>query len=324
MLHQRNVEGLRENAQKKRQEAIERTEQGIRQLLKEGRSINFKTVAEVSNVSTAWLYKEPEIKARIEHLREQGTRNSSVPPQQKATDASKDAKYQALKKRLQEVEAENRGLRDHLEAIHGRQRVLADENDTQRREIERLTKLLNEAKNETKVEIGAFNQTNGIRTLSSVKPNNRILPLTNWSSARRGISDKIQAELDELGIQLNTTLEKKIKSAPVDVVSKAIDALKQRQAKEEVGNPSGFLVRAIEGQWTPNQPSNAKSKFPSGFLEAYQRLCDAGVVDGGESSDLPVWNNEIYVRVLNPNPKPWEAPYIQMHWKEALEECGLT
>ena len=150
--HERNVEGLRQNAQKKRQEAISRTEEGIKQLVKEGRSVNFKTVAEVADVSTAWLYKESEIKTRIEYLREQGgDKKKSVHAQQKATEASKDAKYQALKQGLEQVEAENRGLRDHLEAIHGRQRVLVDENETQCREIERLTKLLNEANAEIEI-----------------------------------------------------------------------------------------------------------------------------------------------------------------------------
>jgi len=45
MTVQRNVEGLRQNAQKKRQEALEKVEQGIRKLLKEGRTVNFNTVA---------------------------------------------------------------------------------------------------------------------------------------------------------------------------------------------------------------------------------------------------------------------------------------
>jgi hypothetical protein len=69
MSHKRNVEGLRQNAQKKRQEAVTRTEQGIRQLLQEGRTVNFKAVSEIADVSTAWLYKELDIKKHIESLR---------------------------------------------------------------------------------------------------------------------------------------------------------------------------------------------------------------------------------------------------------------
>jgi hypothetical protein len=261
MRHQRNVEGLRQNAQKKRQEAIARTEQGIKQLIRECRPVNFKTVAEIAEVSTAWLYKEPEIKERIEYLREQQTRTKkSVPPQQKATEASKDAKYQALKQRLQKVEAENRGLRDHLEAIHGRHRLLAQENEVQGKEIERLTKLLNEAK----AEIEAFkknsspkHQTNDYLTSSSsgesTKPKSKVTPLTNRKAARLRISDKLQSKLDGLGIRLNSTLEAAIKSVSEDVALSAIASLHAASASSEVQNPAGFLVAAIKGSWMPNE-----------------------------------------------------------------------
>jgi hypothetical protein len=120
MKHERNVEGLRQNAQKKRQEAIKRTDSGIQQLLKEKRSINFKSVAEVAGVSTAWLYKEPEIKARIEQLREQGSPSSKkAPPKQRASDASKDAIIKTLKDRCGKLDAEVRGLRQQLEVVYG-------------------------------------------------------------------------------------------------------------------------------------------------------------------------------------------------------------
>ena len=143
MRHERNVDGLRQNAEKKRQESFQRTEEAIKQLIKGGCTVNFKTVAETAGVSTAWLYKEPEIKSRIEYLREQrDPKPKSVPPKKKATDTSKDVKYQALERRLQKVESENRGLRNRLEAIHGRQRVLINDNELQGREIQQLTNTL--------------------------------------------------------------------------------------------------------------------------------------------------------------------------------------
>ncbi len=121
MKHERNVEGLRQNAQKKRHEAIKRTDVGIQQLLREKRSVNFKTVAEVAGVSTAWLYKEPEIKARIERLREQESSSSKkAPPKQRTSDASKDAIIKTLKDRCGKLDAEVRGLREQLEVVYGR------------------------------------------------------------------------------------------------------------------------------------------------------------------------------------------------------------
>jgi predicted nuclease with TOPRIM domain len=117
MTHSRNVDGLRKNAQKKRLEAIERTKQGIDQLLEQGKNVSFKAVAEVAEVSTAWLYKEPDIKNRIEFLREQNTENKSFIPKHKASDESKGSIIKTLNERIKRLEAENKGLRSHLEVI---------------------------------------------------------------------------------------------------------------------------------------------------------------------------------------------------------------
>ncbi|MEH1916758.1 DUF6262 family protein [Nostoc sp.] len=120
MTVERNIDGLRGNAQRKRQEAFEKVEQGIQKLIKEQRVINFNTVAKASGLSKAWLYKEPEIKARIEHLRENNSQTKEIPAKQRSSDASKDAIIKTLKERIKRVEAENRGLRDQHEAIYGR------------------------------------------------------------------------------------------------------------------------------------------------------------------------------------------------------------
>jgi Family of unknown function (DUF6262) len=69
MTYERNIEGLRKSAQLRHQQTIQRTEEGIRRLLREGRPVNFNTVAETAGVSTAWLYQHPEVRSRIEYLR---------------------------------------------------------------------------------------------------------------------------------------------------------------------------------------------------------------------------------------------------------------
>ncbi|MBD2505190.1 DUF6262 family protein [Anabaena azotica] len=119
MSHSRNVEGLIKNAQKKRLEALERTEQGINQLLKEGKTVTFKAVSEIADVSTAWLYKEPDIKTRIEFLRENSIDNKSFCTKNKASEESKASIVKTLKERIKKLEAENRELRDHIEVVSG-------------------------------------------------------------------------------------------------------------------------------------------------------------------------------------------------------------
>ena len=252
MKHQRNVDGLRQNAQKKREEAIARTQQAIEQLRREKRPINFKVVAETAAVSTAWLYKESDIKAQIEHLRDAGTRKQkSVPPQQKASDASKDAKYQALKQRLQKVEGENKGLREHLEVVHGQIRVISQENESQRKEIERLTKLLEDAKDRNL-------SSASLPVIEPIASASKVTDLANRKG--QGISEVILANLKSLEIPLNSTLTKKIKSADSEsTVLEALEAFKEARQKSEIPNPCGWLVRAIDEKWKANKTGQEAS-----------------------------------------------------------------
>jgi Family of unknown function (DUF6262) len=119
MAHERNVEGLRKSAQFRHQQTIQRTEQGIRLLLQDGKSINFNTVAQAAGVSTAWLYQHPEVRSRIEHLRAQQSERQVSAPKSKASDASKDAMLATLRQRVKQVEAENRELKRQLEVLYG-------------------------------------------------------------------------------------------------------------------------------------------------------------------------------------------------------------
>lgn len=252
MLHQRNVEGLRENAKKKRQEAIARTDEAIQQLIRERRPINFKTVAEAADVSTAWLYKEPEIKTRIEKLRAQGTcKEKSVPAGQKASDASKNAQYQALKQRLQRVEAENRGLREHMEAIHGRYQVLSEENEAKGRENERLRKLLDDAN----IEIARL-MSSAPAIPDSCK---KVISIDKRRGEHPIITNEIKQELAELGIKLNSTLIKTLGSASDEVALDAIAAFKEAIASGGIEKPGAWLKQAIEQEWKPNDSPSGKT-----------------------------------------------------------------
>jgi hypothetical protein len=118
MTHKRNVEGLRHSAQKRHQAALERLEEGIRRLNREGRPINFKTVSEAAGLSTAWLYQHPEVKERIEYLREQFSTRPKPPPKTRTSDASKDAIIATLRQRVKRLEEENRELRKQVEAAY--------------------------------------------------------------------------------------------------------------------------------------------------------------------------------------------------------------
>jgi predicted RNase H-like nuclease (RuvC/YqgF family) len=118
---QRNIEGLRANAQRKAVATAQRAEAAIAQLIKEQRPINFKTVAETAGISTAWLYGNMAIKERIVHLRTQQTPRAQVkiPKSVQASNASKDAMIAALRQRIQKLEKENSDLKRQVEVAYG-------------------------------------------------------------------------------------------------------------------------------------------------------------------------------------------------------------
>ena len=117
----RNVSGLRRTAQEKAVGTQQRAEEAINLLVAEGRPITFTAVAETAHVSTAWLYGNADIKARIAQLRAQQAPRPKVwvPPQERASDASKERIIAALRERIKKQDAEIRNLRAQMEVAYG-------------------------------------------------------------------------------------------------------------------------------------------------------------------------------------------------------------
>lgn len=246
MTVQRNVEGLRQNAQKKRQEALEKVEQGIRQLLKEGRPINFNTVAQAGDVSKAFLYKEPTIKERIEQLRQQGTKKKPE-LKQRASDASKDAVIRTLRERIKKLETEVRDLRRQNEVAYG-----------QMIEV-----------NSLRQQVGRLQAENDRLRQQLSTSNVSQLPLSD-------ISD-VEAKVRSLGVELNTTISKLIQEAPPEATARAMESLREAIAENRVENRAGFLNKAIRDAWKPNE--NYEEKLERGlFNEWFSLVQKAGIV----------------------------------------------
>ena len=117
---ERNIEGLRSSARIKAEQTKQRAEEAITLLLRERRPINFTTVAQTAQISTAWLYAHEEIKMRIIHLRSQQAPAAQVkiPPREQASTASKDAMIAALQKRVREQAEKIKQLEKQLEVAY--------------------------------------------------------------------------------------------------------------------------------------------------------------------------------------------------------------
>lgn len=102
----RNVSGLINAAQLKHLHACVKVENGIEKLLHQNIPITFESVAKASGVSRAFLYKDPQIRERINSLKTRHQPKNSPPLNQKASDASLQAIIDAQRYHIQQQHKE--------------------------------------------------------------------------------------------------------------------------------------------------------------------------------------------------------------------------
>lgn len=121
---ERNTSGMIAYAHRRKEEKHQRVDEVITRLLRERQAINFNTVARTAGVSKAYLYGQPDLRTRIEALRqqelEQAVRERVDHPPSGKTDASKDLVILAKDRRIKELEAENRQLKKQLQVALGK------------------------------------------------------------------------------------------------------------------------------------------------------------------------------------------------------------
>jgi hypothetical protein len=66
-----NPDNLRQAATRKSAAAAFRAEQGLREMLRRGQPITFRGLAQTAGVSLDFLYRNPELRHRVEQLRAQ-------------------------------------------------------------------------------------------------------------------------------------------------------------------------------------------------------------------------------------------------------------
>jgi hypothetical protein len=114
---ERRAEVLREAAQAKREAATKRAEAALRKLIKSGEQINFRAVASADGVSVDFLYRHPELRQRIEHLRARQQKAPAAATPEPGPDDR--GVVVALTARLRETRGEVAELKAQLAAAHG-------------------------------------------------------------------------------------------------------------------------------------------------------------------------------------------------------------
>ncbi len=113
----RTTAGLTAHAQSRKEHKRKGVEEAIATLLREQKPVNFNTAARAATVSKAYLYSQPDLRERIESLREQAVEHmvrERATSSSGKTDASRDLVILAKDRRIKELEAENRKLQQQL------------------------------------------------------------------------------------------------------------------------------------------------------------------------------------------------------------------
>jgi hypothetical protein len=118
-----------------------------------------------------------------------------------------------------------------------------------------------------------------------VKP--KLKPKQTLNSATQTISPpppvEIPAEIEAqivrtiAPVSLHRNLRKQVLQAQIHVIQDAITLVQQQKAAGKVKNPAGLLVKAIQHQWKPNQPSSSPPPLPDDFNEWFELARQSGL-----------------------------------------------
>ncbi len=105
--------------------AEQRAQQAIVELDRRGEPITFLAVAAEASVSARYLYAHPQLRARIEQLRDEQRRSPSrLPIRERPSDASIRARLRSAMEENKQLRAESAQLRNELAVAHGHIREL--------------------------------------------------------------------------------------------------------------------------------------------------------------------------------------------------------
>jgi transposase-like protein len=114
-----------EAARRRSGDTRKRAVAALRRMDNAGTLVTFDAVAREAGVSRSWLYKQPDLRAEIERLRERQRPAPSrrLPDRQRASDASLLRRLEVATARIRTLEADNRQLREALAIALGERRI---------------------------------------------------------------------------------------------------------------------------------------------------------------------------------------------------------
>lgn len=107
------VERLRRAAEARHAASVARAEAALEILTRRHEPITFRRLAEAAGVHRSWLYRQPELRRTIEHLRAESPPERHALPQQATVESLRQQRH-AYREEIARLKAENQILRDQL------------------------------------------------------------------------------------------------------------------------------------------------------------------------------------------------------------------
>ena len=276
--------------QQRKQDCIDRTEKAISKLLQNNERVSFGAIARIANVSVSYLYKYPEIKERIQDIRDQQVKNArKLTRPQTASEKSKQVMIKQLRERINTLEWEKKELKKQNEKMTGELYRIGTKLDLfdrvnsqaiqQAEEIKRLKLELEQARNELEICKSKLIENNPKVTSISKK--------IEKSNNNQEIDNLLKAKLSELGVRLNATLKKIITSKTEQQISNALGAVEEYLSSgKKVKSKAGLLRKALEENWTPNLTDEERqlSQVNDTFSEWFKLAKDQGIVQASQGT----------------------------------------
>lgn len=321
---EQRVAKLNAAQQQRKQDCIDRTEKAISKLLNNNERISFGNIAREANVSVSYLYKYPEIKERIQEIRDQQVKNArKLTRPQTASEKSKQVMIKQLRERINNLEWEKKELKKQNEKMTGELYQIGIKLDLfdrvkqetlrQAEEIKKLKAELESTKNELSV-----CQSKLLESNPKVTP--IIQKLKSVTDAQ--IDNDLKAKLSNLGIRLNPTLKKIISCSTQQEVSNAISAVEEYLTTDKkVKSKAGLLRTALEEGWTPNLTDEERqlTQVTDTFSEWFKLAKDQGIVkasQGTKDGILVMESNGEWTPLTTMIEKGWTLEYLQKRNQE--------
>ncbi|MGL6340547.1 MAG: DUF6262 family protein [Waterburya sp.] len=276
--------------QQRKQDCLDRTEKAISKLLQNNERVSFGAIARIANVSVSYLYKYPEIKKRVQDIRNQQVKNArQLTRPQTASEKSKQVIIQQLRERINTLEWEKKELKKQNEKMTGELYSIGTKLDLfdrvnrqsikQAEEIKLLKLELEQALNELNICESRLIENNPKVTSISKK--------IQESNDNQEIDSQLKAKLSDIGVRLNATLKKIIESKTEQQVNNALGAVEEYLASgKKVESKAGLLRKALEETWMPNlthEERNA-SQVNDTFPEWFKLAKNQGIVQASQGT----------------------------------------